>query len=63
MKPLMTADEAAPLLNVPASWLKKAVTDPDFPCTRIGRYVRFDEDDLEAIKRRGRRHGRRAAAA
>jgi excisionase family DNA binding protein len=61
MTPLLTVDEAAPILNVPVTWLRKAATDRNFPCTRVGRYVRFTEEDLAEIVARGRRD-RRAAA-
>lgn len=64
MSPLLKVDEAATVLNVPTTWLKKAATAPDFPCTRVGRYVRFSEEDLAEIVARGRRtrQTRRAAA-
>lgn len=46
MKPLLTASEAAQLLNVPASWLLAKARGGQVPHHRLGRYVRFAEDEL-----------------
>ena len=47
-QPLMDARAAAELLGVPSSWLLMAARDGRVPHHRIGRYVRFDLDELRA---------------
>jgi excisionase family DNA binding protein len=44
--PLLDADGAAALLNVPASWVLAQARADAIPHVRLGRYVRFDADDL-----------------
>lgn len=46
--PLLTAKQAAELLNVPASWLYQEARANRIPHIRLGRYVRFEEDQLRA---------------
>jgi excisionase family DNA binding protein len=45
---LLTADEVADRLGVPASWVRESARSGAMPCVRLGRYVRFDLDDVEA---------------
>jgi excisionase family DNA binding protein len=47
MRPLLNADQAGELLNVPASWVLAEARANRIPHVRLGRYVRFDEDQLE----------------
>lgn len=42
-------DEATALLNLPATWLRHAVTARQVAHRRIGRHVRFTRDDLDQI--------------
>jgi excisionase family DNA binding protein len=46
---LMTTEEAADILCVSYSWLKKAAQRREVPCTHIGRAVRFSRSHLEEI--------------
>jgi excisionase family DNA binding protein len=45
---LMDADEIAAVLNVPVSWVRSAAREGAIPHVKLGRYVRFDEDDVLA---------------
>lgn len=45
--PLLTADQAGELLNVPASWVLAEARADRIPHVRLGRYRRFDRDELE----------------
>ena len=50
---LLNADAAADLLNVPSSWVLAEARVGRLPSLKIGRYVRFRRDDLQAwIERR-----------
>ena len=51
---LHTYTEAAERLVVAISWLQHGVQRGEIPCTRVGRYVRFTEADLDAIVQAGR---------
>ncbi|MCW2528002.1 MAG: DNA-binding protein [Pseudonocardiales bacterium] len=51
----MTTEEAAELLCVSYSWLKKAAHRREVPCTHIGRAVRFSSSHIEAIIAAGER--------
>ena len=44
--PLLDAKGAAELLNVPASWIFAEARANRIPHVRLGRYVRFDADEL-----------------
>ncbi|QIK66412.1 helix-turn-helix domain-containing protein [Nocardioides sp. HDW12B] len=55
----MTTEEAADLLNVSYSWLKKAAQRGEVPCTHIGRAVRFSQVHVQAIVESGEQ-GRRS---
>jgi excisionase family DNA binding protein len=52
---LYTADQAAGLLQVSASWLRKKATARAIPCTFVGKHLRFSRADLAAILAEGRR--------
>lgn len=64
---LYTPAEAAELLAVPESWLRRKAGLRLIPCTKIGKHLRFSARDLERIAREGEqavrptRHLRRAA--
>lgn len=49
----MTTEEAADLLNVSYSWLKKAAQRGEVPCTHIGRAVRFSQAHIRSIVEAG----------
>jgi excisionase family DNA binding protein len=51
-RPLVTIDEAATYLNVPARWVADAVRQRKVRCTRIGKHVRFRVEHLDAGRRR-----------
>jgi excisionase family DNA binding protein len=44
--PLLDANGAADLLSVPASWVLAEARADRIPHLRLGRYVRFDADEL-----------------
>jgi len=46
---LFTIKEAAEALRIPISWLYERTRRDAIPCRRIGKYVRFTEDDLKEI--------------
>lgn len=50
-----TVAEAAAELGVSVSWLKKAVAARTVPHRRYGRTVRFEPEDIEAIRADARR--------
>jgi excisionase family DNA binding protein len=43
---LLTIQEAAHILRVPATWLYSATKRGQFPCVRNGRYVRIRRSDV-----------------
>lgn len=47
LAPLLTADEAAALLAVPASWVLAEARANRIPHHWLGRYVRFKRDEVE----------------
>lgn len=68
VNPLLTADQAAKLLNVPKSWVLAEARADRIPYVPLGRYRRFDADELEAWwreRRRGpwRQNGSKASTA
>ena len=66
VKALLDAQQAAALLNVPASWVAAEARANRIPHVKLGRYVRFDADELEMWWReraRGPWRDRGAAAA
>jgi excisionase family DNA binding protein len=46
---LLTIDEAATYLNVPARWVADAVRQRRVRCTRIGKHIRFRVEHLEEL--------------
>lgn len=52
--PLLTKTELAEHLGVPEGWVTKAVTARLIPHTRLGKHVRFSEDDVAAIVKSNR---------
>jgi len=52
---IFTPAEAAELLKVPESWLRKRASARRVPCTFIGKHLRFSIDDLAQIIRDGHR--------
>jgi excisionase family DNA binding protein len=46
---LFTVDEAAERLHVPPSWLYQRTSKKAIPFRKLGKYVRFSEQDLQAI--------------
>jgi excisionase family DNA binding protein len=48
-QPLMTTDEAAKYLNVPARWVADAARQGKLRCTKIGRHVRFRVEHLDEL--------------
>src|SRR5262249_31578129 len=65
---LYSVEEAAVVLRVRASWLRRKAGAREIPCTHVGRHLRFSHADLTAIvaaaaqpatgRRRHRRPGR-----
>lgn len=60
---LLDAAGAAKLLNVPATWILAEARADRIPHIRLGRYVRFDPDSLEAWWRTTRSRGPRPRRA
>ena len=44
---LLTAEELAERLGVPAKWPLAQARAGAIPCVRLGRYVRFNTDDID----------------
>ena len=44
---LVDAAAIAERLGVPKSWVLESVRSGAMPCVRLGRYVRFDEGDVD----------------
>lgn len=67
---LLTAAEVAELLNVPESWVREHTRSGAIPHVPLGRYVRYERDDVltwvESLKAGGgprfRRHAPKAPA-
>ncbi|MEV5751667.1 helix-turn-helix domain-containing protein [Actinoallomurus sp. NPDC052308] len=49
-----TPEEAARLLGVKPSWLRRKAAARAIPCTFLGKHLRFSRADLEAIVAAGR---------
>jgi excisionase family DNA binding protein len=47
-EPLLTAEQAAALLNVRPSWVREATRRKRLPCVRFGKHVRYDRRELAA---------------
>jgi len=56
---LIDAQEAADLLNVKISWVRQATKDGRLPHVPLGRYRRYDRDDLLAWIEEQKRGGGR----
>ena len=55
---LLTIDEAALRLRVKVSWLYERTRTNEVPHLKLGKYLRFDEDELQAWAAQFRRDGR-----
>ncbi len=56
--PWLTIDEAAALISVPKSWLYERTRTNTVPHVKLGKYLRFDQQELLAWARQFRRDGR-----
>jgi excisionase family DNA binding protein len=45
---LLDAYEVAELLNVPVSWVRESTRSGALPCVPLGRYRRYDREDVLA---------------
>jgi excisionase family DNA binding protein len=45
---LVDAQAIAERLGVPVSWVRESTRSGAMPCVKLGRYVRFDLDDVDA---------------
>jgi excisionase family DNA binding protein len=52
---LYTPAEAAKLLKVPESWLRKKAAARVIPCTFLGKHLRLSDEDITKIVRTGGR--------
>ena len=52
---LYTPAEAAEILKVPESWLRKKAAARVIPCTFVGKHLRFSDHDVTAIVQAGQR--------
>lgn len=48
MNALLTIKDAQQLLNVPRSWLYERTRKGEIPHVRLGKYIRFDREQLLA---------------
>lgn len=51
---LLTPEQAAGLLQVRESWLRRRAAERRVPCSFVGKHLRFSRADLEAIVAAGR---------
>jgi excisionase family DNA binding protein len=56
--PWLTVQEAADLLRVPVSWLYERTRTNTVPHVKLGKYLRFDRDELAVWIDELRRDGR-----
>ena len=54
----LTIDEAAALIRVPKSWLYERTRTNAVPHLKLGKYLRFDQEEFLAWARQFRRDGR-----
>jgi excisionase family DNA binding protein len=54
----LTIDEAAALIRVPKSWLYERTRTNTVPHVKLGKYLRFDQEEFLTWARRFRRDGR-----
>lgn len=52
---LHTPKQAARILTIPESWLRRKAGLRSIPCTFVGKHLRFSDADLRAIVRDGTR--------
>lgn len=52
--PLLTIEDAAELLNVRPGYIRRLVRERRIPFIRVGKFVRFEPRDLEALVQAGR---------
>lgn len=52
---LYTPAEAAEMLKVRESWLRKKAASRVIPCTFLGKHLRFSGEDIEAIIAAGKK--------
>jgi excisionase family DNA binding protein len=50
---LLKVEEVAQALSVPPSWVYKQAETGEIPCIRVGRYLRFDLDEVMTWLRGG----------
>lgn len=55
---LVDASEIAARLGVPKSWVLESARSGAMPCVRLGRYVRFDDADVDAWIEKCKQPGR-----
>lgn len=55
---LFTPEEAAELLGIKPSWLRRKAAARAVPCTFIGKHLRFSRADLDAILAAGEQPSR-----
>ncbi|WP_184480013.1 helix-turn-helix domain-containing protein [Saccharopolyspora gloriosae] len=60
---LYTPKQAADLLTIKESWLRRKAGNRTIPCTFLGKHLRFSEHDIRSIINQGEttppaRHGR-----
>ena len=58
---LLTAQEVAERLSVPTSWVRESTRSGAIPAVQLGRYRRYDPDDVEAWLQECKRPGRPVA--
>ncbi|WP_197523379.1 helix-turn-helix domain-containing protein [Actinokineospora pegani] len=59
---LLTPAQAAGLLQVRESWLRRQAGQRRVPCSFVGKHLRFSHADVEQIAKAGRRPARTAPA-
>jgi excisionase family DNA binding protein len=58
---LLDAAAVAERLGVPKTWVHESARSGALPCVRLGRYVRFDLEDVEAWIEECKSPGRRVS--
>lgn len=58
---LLTADEVAALLQLRPSWVQEQTRRGNVPCVRLGRFVRYREEEIREWIARRASTGRKAA--
>lgn len=59
MKPLLSVAEAAAVLNVSIKWIYDHANrrTPRLPCVRLGKSIRFEEEDIANFRKLCREDG------